>query len=143
MDIKEYIPYMKVLHGFYNFTILLLFVYQGLLGIRIRKNRLKKLFIPDVVKKHRRLGLMLFPLSIAGFFSGVTLVYAEWQEIIKYPLHFFNGVVLLILIISIFIISRLLTIERLFLRNIHFLLGLLIISLYLIQIILGFIILIG
>lgn len=134
---RQTIEYLRLIHGFYNFIVMLLFVYQASLGLRIRSNRKKSTLNPKVIKRHRRLGPILAVLGIAGFFAGISIVYLDYGHILKYPLHFIVGSLIVLSIITAYFISRKIRGAEPAYRNLHFRFGLLIISLYLIQIFIG------
>jgi hypothetical protein len=129
---------LKYTHGIYNSLIIMLFLYQGWLGILIREGRIsqKTSSVPNI-KRHRRLGPILAFLGIAGFFAGMTIVYLHEKKIIEHPLHFFNGLFIVVSIITTFIISRKITTRESSWRTPHFIMGIMILCLYLIQALLG------
>lgn len=134
---KQLINYLRLLHGSFNITIMFLFIYQGSLGLRIRKGRisLNQDFRP--IKRHRRLGPILALLGVLGFFAGVALVYIDAGNLLKYPPHFIIGLAIASLIITTYTISRKIRSIDSPYRNLHFRIGIIILSLYLIQAILG------
>ncbi|RJQ47185.1 MAG: DUF4079 family protein [Nitrospiraceae bacterium] len=131
---REIIPYLKLLHGAFNTVVILLFVYQGLLGLKIRKSDKKPLHI---IRWHRRVGPVIAVLGISGFIAGMTVVFLDTGRILKYPLHFITGFTIAALITATFIISRKIKGPEPYWRNRHFALGILIICLYLVQAFLG------
>jgi uncharacterized membrane protein YozB (DUF420 family) len=136
MDIlsKELISYLKLIHGTYNMAVILLFVYQGILGVRMRRSNQKP---AHLTKRHRKVGPIAAVLGIAGFIAGTTLVYLDAGRIFKYPFHFITGAVIVSLIITTYLISGKIKGTDSYWRNRHYVLGLLIISLYFIQAFLG------
>ncbi len=131
---KEIISYLKLLHGAYNTLVICLFVYQGSLGLRIRRSETKPFHI---IKRHRKTGPVAAALGAAGFIAGVTIVYLDTGRILKYPLHFITGLVIVSLIITTYLISKKIKGPDKYWRNRHFALGILIICLYFIQAFLG------
>ena len=131
---KEFIAYLKLIHGAYNTIVILLFVYQGILGLRIRKSGNRPVHI---IKKHRKIGPVIAVLGIAGFMAGMTLVFLDAGRIFKYPLHFITGLLIASLIISTYLISRKIKGPDTYWRNRHYVIGLLIICLYFVQAFLG------
>jgi hypothetical protein len=103
---KETIAYMKLAHGLYNFVMMLLFMYQGTLGLQIRSLRKKGSIIPSIVKRHRRQGPVLALLGVVGFLSGAALVSLDSGKILKHPLHLTVGFIVALLIVTTFLISR-------------------------------------
>ncbi|OGW32762.1 MAG: hypothetical protein A2X59_02065 [Nitrospirae bacterium GWC2_42_7] len=134
---KQTIEYLRLIHGAFNFIVMLLFVYQASLGLRIRSNRKKRTITPEVIKRHRRFGPILAVLGITGFFAGISIIYLDYGHILKYPLHFIVGSLIAFSIITTYFISRKIKGAESSYRNSHFIIGLLIISLYLVQIFIG------
>lgn len=131
---KELISYLKLLHGGYNAVVILLFVYQGILGLRIRKSENKPVHI---ARRHRKTGPVLAILGILGFIAGMTVVFLDKRRIIKYPFHFITGLTIVSLIVTTFIISRKIKGADTYWRNRHYALGILIITCYFLQALLG------
>jgi len=125
-------------HGLYNTVAFLLFVWQGWLGAKIRIERFTG--SPPtitVIKRHRKFGSLTALLGIAGFLSGVFIVYFSKGHILDKPLHFIAGSVLTLLIIAAFFLSRKIKGRSSPWRTPHFAAGTAIICLYIIQIYLG------
>lgn len=131
---KELISYLRLLHGAYNTIVISLFIYQGILGLRIRKSE-KKPF--HMIRRHRKIGPVIAVMGIAGFIAGMTVALLEWGHISKYPLHFITGLTIVSLIITTYIISRKIKGPDPYWRNRHYALGILIICLYAVQAFLG------
>lgn len=131
---KELISYLKLFHGAYNTAVILLFAYQGVLGLRIRKSNQKPFHL---IKKHRKIGPFAAVLGIAGFIAGTTIVYLDEGRIFMYPFHFITGLTIVSLILTTYIISRKIKGTETYWRDRHYLAGVLIISLYFIQAFLG------
>ncbi len=131
---KELISYLKLFHAAYNTAVILLFMYQGILGFRIRKSNKKPLHL---IKKHRKVGPVAAILGIAGFIAGMTIAVLADGHIFEYPLHFITGLVIVSLIITTYIISGKIRATGTYWRNRHYILGIMILSLYLIQLVLG------
>ena len=131
---KELISNLRLLHGAYNTFVISLFVYQGILGLRIRRSE-KKPF--HIIRRHRKIGPVIAVLGIAGFTAGMTVAFLEWGHILKYPFHFITGLTIVSLIITTFIISRKIKGPEPYWRNRHYALGILIIFLYSVQAFLG------
>ena len=138
MTDREYLDYLKILHGSFNIIVGLLFIYQGSLGLKIRAGRhtghnLNK----TAVKHHRRNGPILSVLGVAGYLAGVTLIYIDKGHLLHYPLHMIIGSCIALFIIITFIISRNIKGSSSPWRNPHFAMGVIIIILYLIQVYIG------
>ena len=134
----EYMDYLKVLHGSFNTIVGFLFLYQGLLGLRIRKER-KSGGQRDVmvIKRHRREGPIFAALGVTGYLVGVVLVYLDTGHLVEYPSHLITGSGIALLIMTTFIISRKIKGSESPWRTPHFVIGLCILFLYLLQIYIG------
>lgn len=132
------IPSMWYAHGLFNTAVFLLFVWQGWLGSKIRIERLTgNLPTTTVIVRHRKFGPVITLLGIAGFLSGVIIVYLSRGHIFDQSLHFIVGSVLNLLIIAAFLISRKIKGRESPFRTLHFAAGTATICLYVIQIYLG------
>lgn len=134
---REIIPYLKLIHASFNTTVLLFFIYQGLSGLKIRKKR--KVGAPDfnIIKRHRKLGPVLAVMGGAGFFAGLTITYIDIGRLLIYMPHLINGIVIISLITATFLISRNIRASEPQWRTAHLIIGILIVSLYFIQVFLG------
>lgn len=135
---KAYVDYLKILHGSYNAIIALLFTYHGSLGLRIRKERRaegKRDF--QVIRRHRTRGPMFALLGILGYCAGPAIVYIDKGHLIEYPLHIMAGSCLALLIVTNYITSKRIKGPDSPWRTPHFIIGLAILLLYVIQIFLG------
>lgn len=135
---EQALTYLRYIHGSYNSLVTALFIYQGLLGLKIRMERKKrgKQHL-NSIRRHRKTGPVLVLMGIAGFFAGLTLVYIEHGNILEFPYHLITGSVLMAAIIAQFSVSRRIKPPDSRIRNIHFAIGITIICLYFIQILLG------
>ncbi len=138
-EVRQGIQYLKLLHGFYNSVMMFLFIYQGVLGIRIRAQRKKGAGSVrfEIVKRHRNTGPFLAVAGVAGFFFGAILTYIDNGRVLKYPIHFFTGLIIASLIVSTYSISRKIRNETQNMRNIHYVIGITILCLYPLQVLLG------
>ena len=135
---KQIIANLRLVHGSYNIVMMFLFLYQGTLGLRIRRNRTKDVALdPTMIRRHRKTGPVLAVLGPLGFLSGASLVYIDYGHALKYPLHLFTGLAIAASIFMTFLISRKIKGPQAKWRNRHFILGIIILCLYLIQAILG------
>lgn len=134
----EYMDYLKILHGSFNTVVGLLFLYQGSLGLRIRKERRAGgQRNVTVIKRHRRWGPILAILGVAGYLAGAVLVYIDKGHLVGYSIHLMAGSCIALLIMTTFIISRKIKGSESPWRTPHFVIGLFILSLYLLQIYIG------
>jgi len=138
---KQTMVYFKLLHGLYNSMVIALFIYQGFLGLRIRRQRKVSMPAFNLSKRHIRLGPILVIGSMIGFFSGVLVVFIDHGYIFKYPLHFITGLLIILSVVTIFLISKKIKATDYVWRNVHFRLGIFILCLYFIQAFLGLVIL--
>jgi hypothetical protein len=134
---KDILEYLRAIHGIYNFSIFFLFIYQGILGIKIRRARRAEKPLPiNAIKRHRRQGPVFALLGIAGYVFGAILGYLDDGLPIKYKAHFLNGTLIAILIITTYLISRKIKAGNA-LRTPHAIIGILILLLYILQILFG------
>lgn len=128
------ISYLRYAHGLYNSLVIVLFLYQGWLGWRIRRERLRG-NPPTVrwVKRHRKLGPLFAVLGISGFLLGMAVVYLHEGHIFEHPLHFMTGLTVAFLIASVFLISRKIKGRESPWRNPHFIAGMTLLFTYFLQ----------
>jgi hypothetical protein len=131
---KELIEYLKLFHGTYNTVVLLLFFYQGILGLKIRKSENRP---ARIIKRHRKIGPVAALLGVAGFIAGMTVVFIDAGRIFKYPVHFTTGLLIAALIITTYFISKKIKGPDKYWRDRHYAVGIFILCLYLIQFVLG------
>lgn len=133
----QIIAYLKLLHAVYNFTMMVLFIRQGRLGLQIRKGRLAGSPPFQLIKRHRRNGPVLAFMGICGFLSGVIIVGLDSGELLKYYYHFLVGLSIASLIITTFVVSKRIKGPAPYWRNIHLAIGLLVICFYVVQLFMG------
>ena len=134
---KQMLAYLRLAHGAFNSIVCALIVYQGFLGYKIRKARMAGMTAGRSNKRHRENGPFLAVLGIAGFFGGLGLVYLDQGHLMKYPLHFINGVSVSLALIAMFLISKRIRAADEQWRTAHYRLGITTIIFYLIQLSLG------
>ena len=131
-------PYLKYLHAAYSGSVALLVFYQGRIGFKIRRERVAgRPPIVKAVKRHRTMGPIITLMGIAGVFAGAMTVYLNEGRIFENPIHFVIGLSIVAFVSTTFVISRKIRSQDSPLRNPHFIVGLVIISLYCIQIFVG------
>lgn len=130
---REIIPYLKLIHASFNTTVFLLFIYQGWAGLKIRKNRKAGVQDFKIIKRHRKMGPVLALMGGAGFFAGLTITYIDIGRLLIYMPHLINGIAIISLITAAFLISRQIRASEPQWRTAHLAIGILIVSLYLIQ----------
>jgi hypothetical protein len=128
---------LRLVHGSFNIMVVLGFLYQGFLGLNIRKNRTAGTPDPKRIRRHRMIGPYLVILGVMGFLAGKTLVYLEHKHFLEYPLHYTVGATIAILLIITLIISKKIRGSALGWRTLHFSVGIVIITLYFLQVFLG------
>lgn len=135
---KQILANLRLSHGFYNIIIALLFFYQGWLGLKIRRQRKKdNPPVISTIKRHRKTGPVIVILSVIGLFSGLTLILIDKGTIFEYPPHLIVGVTLVLFIFVSYRISKKIKGRDSPFRTPHFIVGISILSLYLIQMFLG------
>ncbi|MFA6055488.1 MAG: DUF4079 family protein [Thermodesulfovibrionales bacterium] len=135
---KQIIAYLKPIHGAFNILVMLLLIYQGWVGLRIRNIR-RAGKPPDfkIIKRHRKNGPFFTILGCLGFIAGIIIVYLDKGGIFEYPLHLITGLVITFSLITTYLISKRISGAESPLRTPHFILGIGILGLYLIQVFLG------
>lgn len=134
---RQLIGYLRLVHGAFNASVMVFFIYQGWVGLRIRRERLAGTMTPPVVRKHRKDGPVLALLAVIGYFSGLILVVAHFGKIVKYPYHLACGTALILTVAVIFSISGRIKVRSPEWRTVHVLMGLFVIGLYAVQLFLG------
>jgi len=134
---KKIIAYLGSLHGLYNFSVLLLLVYQASLGLKIRRGRKGGRPNAKAIKKHRRFGPIWVVMGVTGFLAGISVAYLDQGSIFNYPPHFTVGLIIAVSLVTTFVFSRMIKGIKSPWRNRHFALGIFIISIYLLQISIG------
>jgi hypothetical protein len=134
----EWVAPLRLLHGTYNTMIALAFVYQGWLGLRVRKTRRSG----DggdfrTIRLHRGNGPILVLLGALGYAAGVALIVLDKGHIFEYRLHHLVGMTIVILMAAALLVSRKIKGPISTWRTLHFLLGLAILVAYLLQLLLG------
>jgi len=135
---KEWLDVLRIGHGAYNALVAVAFVYQGWLGLKLRRERkaggARDLY---VVKKHRSRGPFLVLLGMLGYFAGAVLIYLDKGHFFEYPLHNITGMGIVILLAATFFISREIKGPESPWRIRHMIVGIGILCLYLVQLFLG------
>jgi hypothetical protein len=129
---------LRLLHGGYNALVALAFVYQGWLGLRIRRAR-KQGRDRDfgAVRRHRTNGPVLALLGALGYAAGATIIVLDKGHVFEYPAHHLTGASIVLLLAATFLVSRQIKGFESGWRTPHFLLGLAILAAYLGQLLLG------
>lgn len=127
---------LRIAHGLYNFVIMLLFIYQASLGLKIRKRRKAGQMPAYLTQKHRINGPIFALLAVFGYAAGLTITLLDTGQIVVFARHYYIGTILILAIATTFIISRRINGNPAW-RTRHFWLGLFIIAIYILQIVLG------
>jgi hypothetical protein len=131
---KQIIGYLKVFHGLFNVTVMLLFLYHGRLGFTIRRARLGGGPFPlYAVKRHRKAGPVLTALGILGFIAGMSVAYFDEGKVLEHPLHFGAGAAIVMLLLTTYGISRSIKGPDSLLRRPHAVAGTAVLCLYVVQ----------
>ena len=134
----DYLDYLKILHGSFNAVVGLLFLHQGSLGLRIRKERRAGgQRDATVIKRHRSRGPVYAVLGVAGYLAGAVLVYIDKGRLLEYPSHLITGSGIALLIMATFFVSRKIRGPESYWRTLHLAIGILILFLYLLQAYIG------
>lgn len=135
---REIIPWLRLGHGLYNTTIIILFFPQAWMGLRIRRARKAGAPIPiEAVKKHRQRGPVLALLGIIGFFIGLTVVTLDQRNYLEYWQHLVNGSAIVMLLAATYAISKKIKGPDSPYRVPHFIIGIILLVLYLYEALLG------
>jgi hypothetical protein len=135
---RDAMEFLKLLHGSYNIVMMVLFIRQGVLGIAIRRERVAgRTPLFAAIKRHRREGPILTLLGTFGFLAGALLALADHGHILHYPRHFITGAILVLLLGATYQISRKIRGPAPPWRIVHFVMGIVIVALYLGQVYLG------
>jgi hypothetical protein len=135
---RELLAQLRLVHAFFNTSVMLLFFYHGWIGLAIRRARTSKGTLPfALIKRHRKMGPILTILGGLGFSIGLTLVLLDTGNVFEYASHFIVGCLIVLLIAVTFLMSRKIKGRDSSLRTPHFVIGLAILFLYLIEFFLG------
>lgn len=137
MASREAVALLRYVHGLYNLTVIALFLYQGWLGLGIRRARLAGEAAVRKAARHRKLGPVIAPMGWAGFLAGAALAYLDFGYLREYPLHFYNGAAIALLIAALYLISKKIKGAASPWRTPHFVLGAVLLAMYLLQALLG------
>jgi Protein of unknown function (DUF4079) len=138
MIVREWIDLLRILHGAYNSLVALAFLYQGWLGLKIRKaGRSGGAKDFGIIKRHRGNGPVLALLGILGYVAGATLITIDKGHFFEYRVHHLVGLSIVSLLATTFLVSRKIKGPVSPWRTPHFLLGLAILGAYLVQLFLG------
>ncbi|MHB8054867.1 MAG: DUF4079 family protein [Candidatus Aminicenantales bacterium] len=132
------LPILPFVHGFYNVIVGIFLFYQGWIGLKIRRARRAASAFPLAsIKRHRKIGPYLPFLASAGFLVGLLLIALGHLPLLAFPLHFFLGVSIVFLLFVQKKLGLRIRGPQSPLRKVHFLLGIFILAVYVIQAFIG------
>jgi hypothetical protein len=134
---SEWLNNLRIAHGSYNAIIFVCLLYQGWLGITIRRRRKAGVERVSFVRRHRANGPVLAVLGVLGYLGGASLIWIDRGRFFVFPYHATTGMCIAVCLILTYRISREIKGPESPWRAPHFLLGILILSLYLVQALLG------
>ncbi len=134
---EKWMDVLRIAHGSYNGIVYLGLLYQGWLGYMIRKRRKAGGDRIPYVLRHRTNGPVLVVLGILGYLAGTTLAWIDRGRIFLFPYHALTGLCIVLCLILTFWISRRIKGPESPWRTPHFVLGIVILGLYLVQALLG------
>jgi len=138
MDKQFLLTILKPAHGLFNLAVAGLFLYQAWKGILIRRARFAGSPIPfPAVKLHRKLGPIAAMMAAAGYVAGLLLVYYDKRAIFVHPMHLAVGTFLVTALVAAVIMSRKIKATTPEIRTLHFRLGIVVLTLYLVEAVLG------
>jgi len=135
---RELISILKLVHGAFNFSVMLLFWYHARNGLLIRGARTNKARLPfQAIKRHRRMGPVLALLGAGGFSAGLILILLDTGNVFEHSPHLFVGTAIVSLLLITYRVSRKIAGQAGRERDLHYRLGLAILALYLVNVVLG------
>lgn len=135
---RELIAILKLVHGLFNLTMIILFFYHARNGLLIRRARTGRTPLPfQAIKRHRRMGPVLAISGGVGFSAGLALVMLDTGKVFQYPPHLFVGTTIVLLLFVSYRVSLKIAGPNAPQRDLHYRLGLAILTLYLINALLG------
>jgi len=133
------VAFLAPLHGLFNAVVGVLLFVQAWRGLKIRRaRRTGGAFPVSSVKRHRKNGPILPYLAATGFAAGLLLIALDHRPLISFPTHFFFGLSIVLLL---WLLRRLgVRIKGPLspIRTPHFVLGIALLVIYVVQVGLGF-----
>lgn len=137
MDFDLFIDIGELIHGSFNTLVVLAFLYQAWMGLKIRRGRKRGELQFTAMKRHRRLGPILVVLGIFGFCAGLLLVLIDKGRIFEYPPHLAVGSLIVLFLLGQYVVSRKIKGPESPWRTPHLAVGVGLICLYVVQIVVG------
>jgi hypothetical protein len=135
---RQLLASLRLAHGVFNLAVLLALCYQGWIGLKIRHARKAGAALPfGAIRRHRKSGPVLAALVASGYLFGIIVVFLDEGRLLEYPAHFVTGTVLVLLVLAGFILSRKIKGPDSPYRSPHFLTGIALLAVDLLQVFLG------
>lgn len=135
---RQLLAALRLGHAAFNTSVLLLFLYQAKLGLSIRRARKAGATLPfPAIKRHRKMGPILAVLGVLGFCAGIGLVLLDTGNILEFPPHLFGGIGIVALLCTSYVLSRFIKSPDSPYRTPHFIVGILLLVLYVLEALLG------
>ena len=126
------------LHGLFNACVGVLLFTQAWMGLKIRRaRRTGRTFPLSTVKRHRRNGPFLPKLAALGFSAGILMIALDQRPLLTFPLHFFLGLSIVLILFFTRWLSTRIKGPLSPVRTPHFLIGISLLCIYVVQISLG------
>lgn len=135
---KALIADLKLVHGLFNLTAMLLFFYHARNGFLIRRARTRGTPLPfQAMKRHRRMGAPLALIGGAGFSAGLALTWLNTGNLLQYPPHLFVGAAIVLLLVMSYNVARKIAGASMSERDLHYRLGIAILACYIVNVVIG------
>lgn len=135
---RQLLAAFRLVHAALNASVLLLLLYQAKLGLSIRRARKGGTALPfPAIKRHRSMGPILVILGVLGFCVGIGLVLLDTGNILEFPPHLFGGIGIVALLCTSFVLSRKIKGPDSPYRTPHFIIGIVLLVLYVLEALLG------
>lgn len=136
---KELLSVLQSSHATFNVVVMLLFWHQAWMGMKIRKARRQAGgALPfTLIRRHRKAGPVYAALALFGYLFGIVIVVLHKGRLLEHPAHFFTGTILIAVIMVSIVLSRRIQGQQSPYRTAHFIAGLFLLVLYLLQVLLG------
>ncbi len=143
MTFELFIDISKLAHGSFNTLLAFVFMYQGWMGLTIRRGRKRGEPQFTAMKRHRRVGPILVILGVLGFCLGLVLVLIDKGRIFEYPPHLAIGSLIVLFLLGQYAVARKIKGPDSSWRTPHLAIGVGIVCLYVLQIVIGVGVLLG
>jgi len=137
MNLDLFMEIFTVVHRFFNVLVFLTFLYQAWMGFKIRQGRKRGQPQLNIIRRHRKLGPFLILAGLAGYCSGLILVFIGSGQLLVYPLHLSIGSLIALFLVFQYVATRKIRGVESSWRTPHLVAGVLMLCLYVFQIITG------